>query len=450
MSRTSADPILRRLREGTASSPELQQLTGSSQPTVSRRLRELLDEGRIIRIGSRRGARYALLRNIEGIDHSWPLRLVDSRGTIETLGNLHALSADEYYLDSLPNTAVDISGITQGIPYFLQDQRPAGFLGRAVPQRYPELGLPQRVIDWTDDHYLRYLTRRGGDTLGDLIIGDESLDQHLALQRQRERISVADRGQRYPSLASDVMEGGLPGSSAHGEHPKFAALHEDTSGPRHVLVKFSPPLDTAIGQRWSDLLVAEHVAHMVLRESGIAACESQVMHYRDRAFLEVVRFDRQGAAGRLGVTSLFAIDTYRYGKLDHWLAAATRLHADRCITPAALEDVRLLSAFGDLIANTDRHFGNLAFFDRYDGNFVLAPVYDMLPMLYAPEHGQLIDRVFAPPPPSAQTFSVYSRVNTLAQEYWRRIADDRRVSAGFRALSATNAEAVRRLRAEGL
>jgi hypothetical protein len=181
----------------------------------------------------------------------------------------------------------------------------------------------------------------------------------------------------------------------------------------------------------------------VLREAGIATCESQVMHFGNRAFLEVVRFDRQGAAGRIGVTSLFAIDTHRYGKLDHWLAAAIRLQADRCITQAALEAVRLLSTFGDLIANTDRHFGNIAFFDRYDGHFVLAPVYDMLPMLYAPEHGQLIDRVFVPPPPSAQTFAVYAHANTLAWEYWQRIAGDQRVSAAFRATSAANAGAVR-------
>jgi hypothetical protein len=31
------------------------------------------------------------------------------------------------------------------------------------------------------------------------------------------------------------------------------------------------------------------------------------------------------------------------------------------------------------IANTDRHFGNLAFYDRYDGRFALAPVLDTLP-----------------------------------------------------------------------
>lgn len=443
MGPTPIDPIVGRLGSGTATSAELQQLAGTSQPTMHRRLRELLDQRLILQIGSRRGARYGLLRALEGLGHTWPLRRVDAAGRIELLGTLHALAADEYFFETTADT--DFAGlrVTHGLPYCLQDQRPAGFLGRAVPQRYRELGLPQRVIDWTDEHYLRYLTRRGGDTIGDLILGDESLDQHLAQLRQRERIRAVDIARRYPALARDVMEGGLPGSSAHGEHPKFAALLDDPRGPRHVLVKFSPPLDTAVGQRWSDLLVAEHLAHETLRDAGIVACESRVMHFDDRAFLEVTRFDRRGEQGRVGVTSLFAIDTHRYGALDHWIAAATRLHSDRCITQATLEEVRLLSAFGDLIANTDRHFGNLAFFDRYDGRFALAPIYDMLPMLYAPEHGQVIERAFVAVPASAQTLTTYARALALAQGYWERLAADARISAEFRTTSAANAAKLR-------
>jgi HipA-like C-terminal domain len=82
-------------------------------------------------------------------------------------------------------------------------------------------------------------------------------------------------------------------------------------------------------------------------------------------------------------------------------STSSRLARDRRIDAATLETVRLVDTFGSLIANTDRHFGNLAFFDHYDGRFRLAPVYDMLPMLYAPEHDQLAARSFAPPDPSS-------------------------------------------------
>jgi hypothetical protein len=69
-----------------------------------------------------------------------------------------------------------------------------------------------------------------------------------------------------------------------------------------------------------------------------------------------------------------------------------------------------------LIANTDRHFGNLAFYDNYNGRFELAPVYDMLPMLFAPEHDQTVARIFQPPDPTSDTLprtGAYADVDTV-------------------------------------
>lgn len=376
-----------------------------------------------------------MLRTIEAIGGQWPLRRVDERGSIEALGTLHALAAGEYYFEAV-SSAFARGRTSAGLPYFLQDQRPAGFLGRAVPQRYPELNLPQRVVDWNDDHYLRYLTQRGSDTVGDLILGDQALDGYLGMQRHRVPVRVEDRESSYPQLVTDVMEGGLPGSSAHGEQPKFAILIEDAFGPRPVLVKFSPPIDTAVGRRWSDLLVAEHLAHQVLAEAGVLATRSRIDRYGDRIYLELERFDRAGSAGRIGVTSLLAIDASQYGALDTWISSAVRLHNDRRIDAATLEVVRLAATFGALIANTDRHFGNLAFYDRYDGRFALAPIYDMLPMLFAPEHGQVTARVFNPPDPTSETLRAYGRARSLAEKYWRRCAEDARISEEFRGISA--------------
>src|SRR5882672_11287151 len=166
MPASPSEIILRRLNEGTATSAELERLLGQSQSSVSRLLRDLIRRAEIVRIGSTRGARYALLRAVEGIGARWPLRRVGEDGRIHELGALHALAGTEFYFLS---TAAEFegTGITDGLPYFLQDQRPAGFLGRGVPRGYPELALPQRVTDWSDDQYLEYLTRRGSDTVGD-------------------------------------------------------------------------------------------------------------------------------------------------------------------------------------------------------------------------------------------------------------------------------------------
>jgi hypothetical protein len=184
------------------------------------------------------------------------------------------------------------------------------------------------------------------------------------------------------------------------------------------------------------LLIAECIAQQVLAAAGIAAARSRIHQFADRTYLEVDRFDRAGIEGRLGVSSLYAIDSSLYGKLDQWTDSASRLARDRRIDGATFETVRLVSTFGSLIANTDRHFGNLAFFDQYNGRFRLAPVYDMLPMLFAPEHDQLAARSFVPPEPSSANLREYGRARALADQFWRNCAQDERISVAFRRICA--------------
>ena len=424
-----------RLRSGVASSAELEASLKVSQSAISRAMRTLIEDRQVLKIGSTRGARYGLRREVQGIGSAWPLRKIDAAGAILEFGVLYALAADQYYFEPSPaakSQGFGWEGLSPGMPYFLQDQRPGGFLGRAVPLNYPELELPPRVVDWTDDHCLRYLVQRGSDTVSNLILGNESFDSLLIERQHPASIATDERQKQYPKLVAEVMQGGLPGSSAHGENPKFTALLRDASGVRHVLVKFSPPTDTDVGRRWADLLIAEHHAHEVLRVAGFPAATSRILSFQDRAYLEVDRFDRQGRDGRVGVTSLLAIDASLYGRLDHWIAACVRLHADGRIDSHTLDAVRFVASFGALIANTDRHLGNLAFFDDYTGRFALAPVYDMLPMLFAPEHGQMVNRAFEPPLPTADSYMVWQRAQSLARTYWQALLDEPDISTGFR------------------
>ncbi len=423
--------ITSRLSDGPTTAAELIRALRISQPVLSRAMQALQREGRIIRIGAARSARYGLLRIVPGAGSAWPLFRVDEHGAIHELGHLHALARSHYFSDC---DRPRLYGTTDRIPYFLQDQRPGGFLGRAIPDAYPDLALPPRVIDWTDDHYLAYLTRRGVDTVGDLIAGAEAVERYLSSVRGRRAVAVASRPTEYPTLASAAMAGGPPGSSAAGEHPKFTALLDDGRRRTHVIVKFSPTRATHVGQRWADLLVAEHIAHEHLTENGISACRSTLFDFNTRTFLEVERFDRIGAEGRRGVVSLLALDTSRYGQLDRWSSSAARLEKDKLLSREDLDRIRLLEAFSTLIANTDRHFGNLTLFDRYEGRFELAPAYDVLPMLFAPQNDQIVEREFRAPDPTADTLAVWPRARRLAEEYWMRLAQDARISAEFRAM----------------
>ena len=289
--------------------------------------------------------------------------------------------------------------------------------------------------DWSDDHVLAFVTRRGSDNVGDLLLGTEALERHLSGRHGPPLVDDAGRATRYPQLADEAMGGAPAGSSAPGEHPKFSV---DVRGPRGivpVLVKFSPPRGTAVGDRWADLLFAEAVASEFLDSRGIAAARSRVLEAGGRVFLESERFDRVGALGRRGVVTLHAVDADLHGRLDRWAAAAARLRVDGLLTADDAAHLALLDVFAELIGNTDRHFGNISLFDDQQGPFTLAPVYDMLPMLFAPADGQLVERPFAPGGARADSVEVWPREHALALAYWDRLAGDARLSAEFRQLA---------------
>jgi len=251
----TVDALVVRLNSGSTSSAELEQATGMSQSWVSAALRSLITQGRVVRIGSRRGARYALRREIPSIGSAWPLYRIGPEAEPMELGMLHALVADEYYLDATMAAIADgfaVASLSTGIPYLLQDQRPGGFLGRTIPQHFPPLHAPPRVQDWTDEHYLRYLTTYGSDVVGDLILGRAAMDNYLLQQRHLVPRDAGQRNKYFPELAEQSMRGGVPGPSAQGEHPKFAVTLAEQGEVRHALVKFSPPVDTVSLRRLSD------------------------------------------------------------------------------------------------------------------------------------------------------------------------------------------------------
>src|SRR5690349_10596372 len=87
--------VMARLERGVASSAELESALGISQTVASRLLRELARQGRIVRLGATRGARYGLLRPIGAIGSQWELRKIDETGNVKLMGRLYALAAGE-------------------------------------------------------------------------------------------------------------------------------------------------------------------------------------------------------------------------------------------------------------------------------------------------------------------------------------------------------------------
>lgn len=254
----------------------------------------------------------------------------------------------------------------------------------------------------------------------------------------------------YLERAQRAMQDGDVGSSAAGEFPKFTALRTLNGGPTHVLVKFSGSDSSPGTQRWSDLLVCEHLAAQTLASiPGLASAQTSILQAGNRTFLEVVRFDRHGSRGRSALCSWAACNYGWFGLAGRpWTEAAALLLARTLIGRDTARAIARSWHFGQLIANTDMHDGNLSFLPRMSAAGIpltLAPAYDILPMLYAPQRGvELPPANFIPRLPLPTEREDWRVAAAAAEQFWSRAADDARISAGFRAICADNMRTVRR------
>ena len=458
---TVADLTLRFQVGGALSAQALATALDVTQPTISRGLTRLGES--VVVLGAARRARYALRRAVRSAGDRWPVYRVDAAGRAGEWARVHALHGGVWveWAGEAPawaERALDREGFLDGFPFFLGDLRPQGFLGRQQARRVAEaLRLPVDPRSWSDDDTLVFLQAEGDDLPGDLVMGDAPLRRVLARALDASTTEVTDamvaesaRATRYPELAMRVSAGGLPGSSAGGEQPKFlTALRRDDGTVQAVLVKFSPPMATPVGRRWADLLAAEAQALTVLAEHGLATAGARVLDAGGRRFLEVARHDRVGAQGRRGVVSLEALHGAFEGggAATDWPAAAEALARGELIDVAGRDVVRRLQSFGELIGNTDMHFGNLAFWLDDALPFRPTPAYDMLPMGWAPStQGEVVERAFAPRPPLPGVRPAWSEAAGWAMEFWRRVADDATVSAEFAEIARRAGAQVERMR----
>ncbi len=424
-----------RRQGGVLSSAELQQHLGVSQPTVSRTLAPLIQSGQVQKVGAARAQRYVVPRTVPGVGREVLVMRVNTQGQPAPFARLVPLEGGAFWVDE----ADGASARHAGLPWFLDDMRPQGFMGRTFAYAHPELRLNSDPRNWSDDDTLRALALFGDDLPGNLIVGEAAFQRFHTLP---ERASCVDSAADYPRLAEQAMLGTHAGSSAGGENPKFCTI---TAG-RHVLVKFSPAGDAPVDQRMRDLLVCEHLALHALADAGIPVARTQIFAEAGRVFLESERFDRTTQGGRIGMVSLQVYDAEYVGEMDNWAATANRMAARNLLTEADARTLRLLEAYGVLIANTDRHYGNISLLLDQHGEWALSPAYDMLPMLYAPVGGELVLRDFAARPlqPTAATLPQWDEAKTLATAFWHAAAQDVRISSGFRAIAAENAVFVAR------
>ncbi len=443
ISQSEINPVALILQtRGATSGSVLARELNVSQPTLSRRLAALGSS--VERIGARRSSRYALRRDVRNLGSSWPIYRMIESGQASLWGELRSLhggfrallrpSAVSSWLETLyPDQ------LYPGLPFFIQDVRPQGYIGRAIGRRAgPLLGVSTDVRDWSDDDVLAYMLAEGDDLLGDLILGEHALERALRRMDTAEAgaIESRDRAAAFPLRAEAAQRGDQVGSSAGGEQPKFLALVRRPGGISNVLVKFSSADRSPVQRRWMDLLVSEHLAAELLAQRHVPGARTEIVDGGGRRFLEVERFDRVHAFGRRGLLTLGSLED---GALDatspDWLGASKVLEAAGLLRPKDARRLRWVACFGDLIGNSDMHRGNASFLFGAPP-FVPTPAYDMLPMLHAPgAQGELASREFSPRPPMPGVADVWPDAAAAAVEFWARVESDPRISADYRRIA---------------
>ena len=440
-----ADAIRQILAQGPVSARQLIEKTGFSQPTLSRAIVSLGDE--VLRMGAARSIHYVLRdghrTRLLGLDDI-PVYRVDVAGRVAALGRLTPVRPEGFLMQRTDGEVQH----SDGLPWWLADMRPQGYLGRAYVARYAaQFGLPARLTDWGDTHVLRALLTHGQDAVGNLLLGDAARDHflHAPVPEPVVAVTESEAGQTCMRLAQEAASGELPGSSVGGEQPKFTAYAQTADGPHHVLVKFTqaqgdPGLANPVIERWRDLLLAEHHALQTLIAGGVQAAQSRVIDEAsaNQRFLEVARFDRIGATGRRAVFSLASLEAEFVGDATApWPVLTAKLAQMKLITQEAAQTAALLYAFGTLIGNTDMHHGNLSFTSEDGFPCDLAPAYDMVPMRYAPSaSGSLPSRLPAVRLHASVEPAVWRQALGLARDYLNRLQGETRFSMAFGACLA--------------
>lgn len=407
-----SDTIRQLLRQGPMSVRQMVNIIGISQPTISRSLKVMGDE--VVRIGSGPAIQYVLRDTFRGFS-SAPIYRITEEGQLKPLGQLIPVHPEGYVMEQTDRVCLH----SDGLPWWLYDMRPQGYLGRAYASTYAvELGLSQNPENWADAEVIRALLAHGHDGVGNLLIGEQARREFLEMPTPPPIERAV-----YPALALAVSSGEAPGSSAGGEQPKFCTYTERG----HVLVKFTALDNNPISERWRDLLLAEHFALHIL---GV---QTEVFDFGEQRFLEIPRFDRVGPLGRVGLFSLKALEAEFVGRArESWPVLVNELVKQGHVHPDAIVDTARLWAFGVLIGNTDMHHGNISFISNHGRPYHLAPAYDMLPMGFAPKSGgELVNTLRPATFSEAISGDVWRKALVLAEKFFVLVSESHQFSTNF-------------------
>ncbi len=409
---------------------QLAAATQKSASSMSLAIGKLGD--RVHRMGAARSTRYALKQDILGLPAQQAVTWPDRAGISSQWGQLTFLHNDWLHVRSSKN-----EWLTQGhLPWFLTPLRPQGYLGRELARSAPNLPPDPQV--WSLAQILYSASALIHNPSGAFFLNSYQTKTLAAPE------DGSPLGDYYDRLAQETGAGSPVGSSAAGEQPKFVVSFRRD---RPAIVKFTPPHGTPFGERWRALLMLEKLALDILQSHAVASARSEIVQTQRRTYLQSARFDRDADHGARHVVAIAALhEEFVGGSWTNWVKASEALAKKGLITQQELQQVAAIFAFGHYIGNNDMHSGNLSFFvdDVITPKIRLAPVYDMLPMIWRPDihQGVLTDSPIRAQLMPTGFAAEQAQARLWAIEFWEQAAQ---LAIGAD-LQAASLESARRLK----
>jgi hypothetical protein len=153
---------------------------------------------------------YALTRNAFGSGDRMPIYCVDADGYTSHVADIRPLASGGFFVHCqagapsiLPGEAGN--GYFDDLPYYLQDLRPQGFIGRQIARDMARdsSDFPANPRYWSTDHVGRYLLTNGEDLPGNFIVGEAGL--HNNTDMHPGNISLAVDGNTFRVLSAYDM-----------------------------------------------------------------------------------------------------------------------------------------------------------------------------------------------------------------------------------------------------
>lgn len=418
--------------QGAIASSEIQSHLGISQPTASRLISEVEDE--VVVCGKGKSTKYAVARPIGSAPSQQPVWLIDPHGFPKRLGEISLLANSQIYIEGEGFSEIFTGDKNQTLPWYLSNLKAQGFLGRLLAYELSQTGVPSNPESWNTEQVLIGAIRTN-DAPGAIIAGGDV--------SRKNACNIPDDGieDALDAITLNLSKSVQPGSYAGGEQPKF--LTSDNHG-NSFLVKFSPPIGTPYGDRWSDLLRMECLSGIALNDHGFKAAKNEFIQTKTRSYLLSKRFDRTGL-GRLHTVALGAAHhAFVKGSLVNWPSTCDALVRQGRLDRASAESIHGIFQFGKLIGNSDMHFGNASLFVEGEslkeiakGQFQLTPVYDMLPMRWKPDQ---INGA-APYEPFEVDFTLADETTRCAAKaFWLSVSIDDFISEDLREVALVMSE----------